>query len=225
MNIKNKIIAVLLISVVVCASTGYYLYNSRTKQLRQIGIMELNHQIIPNPFDNSKEGKIKSIVDNPVKKKSKHSYDYSVAPSSQLLSKGFDVNSNVLSSNLFRQSPLQKNYSRLSGANYYIKPNKESEIYVSRFYSNGTLAYSGSARRSATDGNSDNSGFYADLQRPLAVPFSNNGVPVTSPGTILFDPGVEKQDIEEHTIPVGDGLGIILLLAGAYTVFIQVRKR
>jgi hypothetical protein len=70
--------------------------------------------------------------------------------------------------------------------------------------------------------NNISGGGIAALSSPLAVPFSNGftgSPPTTTSGTILFDPSAATtEEIEKNTIPIGEGLWIMLMMAGVYSL-------
>lgn len=228
-----KILSVLLLTLFVVVGGGHYFYtlinpeaSNRTflYEFFLIGEPQQNIELVPNYYEN-----LPSIKANNRSKSYIPASNPSLLGSNELSGLG-GLNSGKINSNLPKY-----NFNKSQTTSYTTYSNKEgyasykSNVQKNKSYSTGggTLsyyAYASSRGYGGTSGYANNSPSGGSMMigissPPLAVPFSNSytGTPSTTSGTILFDPGaVTTEEVEQNTIPVGDGLWIMLVMAGVY---------
>ncbi len=221
MNSKNKILTVLLLTIFVMTGGGYYFY-LLTNPATYKGTYwyeffaaepKQNFEIAPDYYDNLPK---KSLKGNRVKSRRsipEMSYDeMSVSLSDTRLAK------NSFSQRQYTGSTyLNKSYS-------YKQEEQDNRIHSTL---SGGLAYNNSTTKSVNTSAGTNNSSGIAISSPLAVPFSNSAGTgnSTQDGTILFDPGAATtEEIEKHTIPVGEGWWVMLILGLGYLGYKRLYK-
>lgn len=217
MNSKYKNIAILIVCTVLSIVIGKelidrYVFNQEKQYfLFSFEEQRSKRQYVPYPTKNLGQSKLKR---RPSSNPTDHSNN-----------EGFNWDNNILPNTQF-----SNNLPRLNSSKDIIE-NSYSYRYhkYESFYSSNSLGvipdYTISGKSSAQRSSNESEGNYASMSRPLAVPFANNydGTPSTLGGTILFDPGIESENIEDYTIPAGEGWWILLLLGIGYVGFRRYR--
>ena len=226
-----KILTTLTLTLFVVVGGGYYFYTLVNPGASNgtfwyefffIGEPRQNMELVPNYYENL-----------PSFKTNNRSKPY-IPPSNPSLlgsseSSGIGrINSSVANSNLSKYNNFSNR--QATGSNFNTsrgiahKNNvKENKLYggsTGGVMPYNTYASRGFGRTSGYANNYSSGGAISSISSPLAVPFSNSFTgtpPTTTSGTILFDPGAATtEEIEQNAIPVGDGLWIMLAMAGVY---------
>lgn len=224
-----KILTVLLLTLFVVVGGGYYFYTLVHPKASDgtfwyefflIGEPRQTMELVPNYYEN-----LPSIKTN------SRSKPYVPASNPSLLGSSESSGLGGLSSGLAESNLPKYNFNKRQGTSSTTYSNKGGYAYKiytqeGRPYNSagGVLSYnaygsSGFRGSSGYAGNSSSGGGIATISSPLAVPFSNSytGSPTTTSGTILFDPSAATtEEIEKNTIPIGEGLWIMLMMAGVY---------
>ncbi len=246
----------MVLTILVCVSTGYNLYmqkDSSNTPKRTFGYdLSVNKQNIKFVSGNNENlSKKSSPIDRINKTKSRLSSPkassnygwYKGSNNEWNINNVWDVN-NVWSADLgpsgLSEYGFNRQYTMVNPtySNRYAHNNSNETHKYSvhsstlsgklNILSGGLATYNNQTSRKASDNVKNNSSENITTGTPLAVPFANNyiGVPSTSGGTILFDPGsATNEEIENHTIPVGESGWILLIMAGMYGIVRKKRNR
>ena len=213
MDIKNKILSALIITVVIVAG-GFSLINRISNTVDYPYEWDKESYILP--FN---DAVLKSIDGRSPKSPTRSYTAKNFVPSVKLPSVGFENHEgrSLTGGAGLLSDKIQHGYSY----SYKTKQRENENLGGHPGLILPGLSYSVRSGVSAPAGQgSYTTGTMPSIAAaPLATPFGTSaGPPKTGGGTILFDPGVETDNIEGATIPVGEGGWILLLLGVGYFI-------
>ena len=212
MNIRHKILAIFILTLIIGVGGGYLYYSLITQRI-VIGEPEsLMYEYHPEPVVipgvNLSNVNVKKV------RRNTKDYDEMVVPDAgrKLLSEG--TVGGIGSSSSGGLSGF--------GGYSYRKRTIESTNGGGGGAGGGMMAYGGGGRSAGGDvsGGYSSGGTMMGGTSPLMVPRTKNNPPTTGGGIILVDPGTYTTPGEEvgNPIPVGEGWWVLLLLALGYGV-------
>ena len=212
MNIRHKILAIFILTLIIGVGGGYLYYSLITQRI-VIGEPEsLMYEYHPEPVVipgvNLSNVNVKKV------RRNTKDYDEMVVPDAgrKLLSEG--TVGGIGSSSSGGLSGF--------GGYSYRKRTIESTNGGGGGAGGGMMAYGGGGRSAGGDvsGGYSSGGTMMGGTSPLMVPKTKNDPPRTGGGIILVDPGTYTTPGEEvgNPIPVGEGWWVLLLLALGYGV-------
>lgn len=207
MNIKNKLFATLIMSLLAFGGGGYYLYHLFTTSEETGKWAEFQYYqpdiVAPVKLDSRATSKAKKLndVDNTILS----GLNEATTPSSSGI-----TNNNSYSS----FSSGTSNYA------YSSRSRETTSTDMSYGGSGNLLAYSSTSSGRTSDTKdvagsttSVSSSLSTSTTGPMAVPFNTNNYPSQA----LVDPGGDPD--QSTRIPVGEGWWVLLLMAGGYLAF------
>lgn len=212
MNIRHKILAIFILTLLVVLGGGYAYY-SLIKEIQKMDeeyVTDVYYQE-PTVIPGVNLGNV-----NPKK----------VRRSAERLQSGANLpdTKTKLPSEIAVGSAGSSSSGTLSGFGGYSYRKKAAESSYSGTggFAGGMIAYGGGSRSGGGDvsGGYSSGGGMMGGTSPLMVPRTKNNPPTTGGGIILVDPGTYTTPGEEvgNPIPVGEGWWILMLLALVYGV-------
>lgn len=216
MNIKNKILAILVLSIIVYAGGGFILYNLYTSPATPNDRFEL---FTYTSGEQTSTVKIQPFVESAKDKRNRRRGQNSI--SMPVISSDMGIMNELKPSFDGFESGIASNGGRYStsgkGRDYNMSSTNPGGV--------GLLAFGGTSKSgNHLGGESSNGGGSLVLgtsaaTTPMGVPFSGNN------GWALVDPEPNTLTPENQIVPVGDGIVPLALLALLYGAVVWIRRK